>query len=271
MRGLLSFSVYTHLHIALGAALLTASSFWQWGRPLEGWSLPLAFFACWWIYALHRIYSNRSDKMKAERQAILQKYRAWNWGLLFVLPVVLLYLAAQLAGEVLEALLVPALLSLAYVLPIYKGWRLRDIPWLKIFLIAGVWSFVATVLPALELGRPISPYLFFERALFVLLITLPFDLRDLEQEAKAGVPTLVSSLGEKRSRYLIAALALLWWGMQAYTAPFFMLLASSICLLLIFVLLSRTHAQQNDFFFSFYWDGLLILYPLLIYLFKNLH
>ncbi|WCL81085.1 prenyltransferase [Saprospira sp. CCB-QB6] len=269
MRGLLSFFVYTHLHIALGAALLTASSFWQWGRPVEGWSLPLAFFACWWIYVLHRIYSNRSDKMKAERQEILQKYRVWNWGLLFVLPLVLLYLAAQLAGEVLEALLVPALLSLAYVLPIYRGWRLRDIPWLKIFLIAGVWSYVATVLPALELGRPISLYLFFERALFVLLITLPFDLRDLEQEARAGVPTLVSSFGEKGSRYLIVVLGLLWWGLQFFWAPDFVQMASSGSLLFILGLLSRTHAQQKDFFFSFYWDGLLILHPLLIYLFKT--
>ena len=77
--------------------------------------------------------------------------------------------------------------SVIYGLPIYKNgshlFRLRDVPGLKIFLIAFVWSYVTEGLPALINGEPIYYLALFERFLFIFAITIPFDIRDVNYDA----------------------------------------------------------------------------------------
>ena len=114
------------------------------------------------------------------------------------------------------------LLSLLYVIPVWKKgkkWiRIRDIPYIKIFLVAAVWSFVTVFLAFLAE----DPYWFpgvaewstaLQRFIFIFAITLPFDIRDLAHDRSSGLTTFANTLGvqgvKTLSNILLVSIAVL--------------------------------------------------------------
>lgn len=117
------------------------------------------------------------------------------------------------------------LLALLYVIPLWKTrrrWiRLRDVPYLKIFMVAATWSFVTVVYPFLAtdplwLPGPQEALTILHRFLFIFAITLPFDIRDREHDRQSGVVTFVSLVGTGRvktaGRFLLLITALVALG-----------------------------------------------------------
>ncbi|OGX81119.1 hypothetical protein BEN49_15930 [Hymenobacter coccineus] len=87
-----------------------------------------------------------------------------------------------------------AALALLYSWPLGR-WRgrpvaLRDVPLLKVFLIAGVWSLITVGLPVLALHRPWAEAqgLLDQRFLLVLALAIVFDIRDYGRDRAAGTP-----------------------------------------------------------------------------------
>ncbi len=111
--------------------------------------------------------------------------------------------------EVLWVLLPLVLLTLAYefpAIPGFGGLRLRQVPYLKIFLIAGVWAATTVVLPVIHAGHQVpvgsTLLLVLERFLFVFAITIPFDLRDRIYDRSQGLKTLPHKLGAANTQRL---------------------------------------------------------------------
>jgi 4-hydroxybenzoate polyprenyltransferase len=223
--------LYSNIFIALCALAITAQSLFlldirRGVVPVStdvlfyGALLGLVFFATWFIYALHRLVSWRklNARLDIPRFQIIGAYQSH----------IKLYATAAAIGAAgcffyLEwitqlALLLPALLSLGYVLPFLgkRQLRLRDLHFVKIFLIAGVWGYVTVLLPWLEttskkaIIEPLPWGLFLERSLFIFIITLPFDLRDWELDVHHAVKTIPTALGPRRTIQLGLSLLLLW-------------------------------------------------------------
>ncbi len=97
------------------------------------------------------------------------------------------------------------LLAWLYVASFESGmleWNgLRRFGVFKLAIIAGVWTTVTLVLPALESGIPLMnmPFalLVLKRLCFLIAITLPFDARDEMQDRISGVRTLAVLYGAK--------------------------------------------------------------------------
>lgn len=99
-------------------------------------------------------------------------------------------------------LLIPmGILSLFYVVPIpFVNKSFREINYAKIFLIALVWSLIIVGLPFIEsLGLDIEIKTFFlafgQCFLFILAITLPFDVRDLPFDKNSDLKTIPLVIG----------------------------------------------------------------------------
>lgn len=79
---------------------------------------------------------------------------------------------------------IPGFLSAVYALPLHRRLKgLRQVYGLKIFVIGLVWAFVTVLLPfvyAYELlfSEPEIYAAFLQRLLFVIALTIPFDIRD---------------------------------------------------------------------------------------------
>ena len=101
----------------------------------------------------------------------------------------------------------PALIAIGYSMPVFaraRWQRLRDVPFLKLVLIGTVVSFVTVTLPYLSaydvqsLKSTKHLLLFAGRVFFILAITIPFDIRDMNYDGKFGLKTLPLTMGVKR-------------------------------------------------------------------------
>ena len=153
------------------------------------------------------------------------------------------------------------LVSVSYSLPFmrYKGKRggLRMLPGVKLFHIALVWTLSTTGLPLVELiaaGHAIDWYLAWYHAglrfLFLLLCTLPFDIRDIRQDAYYHLKTLATLLGKERAStlcYLIVFLhtALLLVAPYAMELKVGLVLANLLLLLLLRLLIFKNKVHYH--------------------------
>lgn len=262
----LNWLLYSNVFIALCALGMTVQTTYL--LPEKTIASPalmgLVFFSTLAIYALHRLVSARKvgDALPIERFAIIRHYQRHIWGYtgmgvlgaagcFFILPL-----------RVQSSLLLPAVLSLGYVLPFLKrGRRLRDLHYLKIFLIAGVWAYVTVGVPGWEAGAACEPLLIMslERALFIFLITLPFDLRDAPLDAYHAVKTLPTQLGVRRTLYIATGIALAWAILVGYwyTAPVtYALWLSGIY---AWILVLYAPKVQHDYYYTGLLDGTMLV------------
>lgn len=101
-----------------------------------------------------------------------------------------------------------AFMTFFYAIPLFKIGKLevsfRNFPMIKIFSIAIAWAGISVFFPLYEANYQFSSavYLeFFQRILFLLAITIPFDIRDMNADSKS-LKTLPQTLGISNSKAL---------------------------------------------------------------------
>lgn len=109
--------------------------------------------------------------------------------------------------NVLSLLMICVLISTFYVIRFGKR-NLREIPFIKIHLIAASWTSLLIIFPMLNEGE--SNHLFeigMAHYAYVLAVTIPFDIRDLKYDLK-GQGTIPQLIGVSASKMLAIALLL---------------------------------------------------------------
>jgi hypothetical protein len=155
----------------------------------------------------------------------------------------------------------------------FLRFTIRDIPFLKIFIISFSWTYLTILIPAIINDIPFDYYLIsniFIRFLFVLAITIPFDIRDLNFDK---VITLPSSLGIENSK-MISYISLLFcefiililWLYNYLFISFFISLLITFEITALFIFFTKK--DNKELFFGFYIEGLSILMFVLIYIGK---
>ena len=239
--------------------------------PLMG----LLFCATLLVYALHRIVgiSRLKDFLEEERYAVIYRFRKHIriYAILGGLGAAFFFL--QLPRQIQLELMLPGIISLAYVWPVLTGQRrLRDINHIKIFLIAIVFAWVTVRLPAIEAGYSAINFsmllLILERSLFIFAITLPFDIRDLVVDQHSKVKTIPSIIGIQNSQILAYCALLIAFALIAYNSDFYtfwqsMALGISYLSTAFFIRLSST--QKHDYFYTGLMDGTMIIQFLLVF------
>jgi len=104
-----------------------------------------------------------------------------------------------------------------------------------------------------------------QRYLFVLVATLPFEIRDLKLD-DPNLSTWPQKLGIQKTRWLGGLLLLLFVFLEIYhsISSNFLLVFGMAILLMGFVL--RSKAKQSKYFSSFWVEGIPILWLILKYI-----
>lgn len=144
----------------------------------------------------------------------------------------------------------------------------RNIPYLKIFLIAYVWASATVIFPMLHedliIQTPKIIGLFFERFFFTLAITIPFDIRDKEGDKKVGLNTLVSLLSPQRSKILALSLlivcAILIYNFHTNYFIHFVIVYVLTAFLILF-----SSNKRSEWYFTGFIDGLFVLEFLILF------
>jgi 4-hydroxybenzoate polyprenyltransferase len=184
------------------------------------WALTcLVLSATILVYSVHRSKNYQSIGVEPPTRYLWHlHYQPAYYFTLAGSAVLLLYSLFSLPSILIYCLLPLGILSIAYSYPIFPFWPqifpLKRIPYLKIFLIAFAFSSVTVLLPIISAKGLLSiassdVLLFFgERMLFILAITLPFDIRDLDQDITEGVKTIPALIGVRKTVVLSAVLLL---------------------------------------------------------------
>lgn len=273
---ILDFLVVSNVYVAMGVYSLTWLSMHTY--QLDGLSLAFfVFFSTMFAYNFMRLMRVHPMLLEGDskRHQNIYKLRFTLWCLCVISGFFSVFFLVAIYKPILVVLLFMASISIAYALPVYKKsgvWlRLRDLPGVKIFLIAIVWSLVTEGFPALLAGGKLNVLPLLERFLFVFAITIPFDIRDLRFDDK-GLATIPLVFGVRKARW-IGIIALFFAELILAYRCFFLdnfdtLGAISIYLVyeLSAYLIYRSHPQLQERFFTLGVEGMSILMGLLFFL-----
>lgn len=238
--------------------------------------LAMLFCSTVGLYNFAMLLQKPANPEKSKHRRVRWFYRHYRLvvsiTLISTISIIPLALFMSLTSLVLLAFL--GITSVAYNLPLFsfqdRRFGLRNIPGLKLFLIAFVWALSSVLYPVVEYGHDLSMEktvaLIGFNFLFITAITIPFDIRDLFQDAYYQMKTLPVLLGERKARYVSQACLIGCWILLLLLTrgitPHFIGLGAS--LILTHYIVNQSSKSHNEFYYFFYLDGLMIFQLLLV-------
>ena len=151
------------------------------------------------------------------------------------------------------------IISFCYAIPFGPSMGLRFIPGIKIFLIAICWASFAAVGVCASTGS-VTLMVVVKSILWVVLLTLPFDVRDMDKDAQK-LKTIPQLLGLNKTRVLGFVLALIIIFLIDQTVPISNLqYAAYVVLALVLMCYIRMHPKRHLHFTSFWIEGIPLLW-----------
>jgi len=158
------------------------------------------------------------------------------------------------------------------LIPLSKKKRIKDYGFIKIFTLSLLWTLVTVWFPVVNLSfeKNIFAFVFIRRFVFMFVLCLLFDIRDIEIDRKENINTIAVFFGKKKSYFLayislvvfvvLSLLQFLYFGNAGVLIA--MLLSSAIT----FFTVELTKKTNSDFVYLAGIDGMMLLQALLVYL-----
>ncbi len=167
------------------------------------------------------------------------------------------------------SLLGPVMISALYSLPVIGSRRLRDLPYIKIFVIAAIWTWITVLWPLAGQSFAHVWSLAAACCLFIIAITIPFDIRDQLVDQLSKLPTLVTVLGPESAKRLAAGLLLIAGALILYSyTREIVSLDYALALLITYViswrLIVAADQTRPERYYSGHIDGVMTI-PLIAY------
>jgi len=274
--------IQSNIYISLAAVALTVATQVQLGmHPQWHPYLFIIFFATLFEYNLHRLITVLTNKeaLKSEKHRWVNENMKAFYLMVFISIVGFGVVALLAKKEVLVTFTPIALITVLYSIPVSANpkhlSRLREIPYLKIFMIAAIWSASTILLPIVQSSETFSQTHIFamlsERFFFILAITIPFDIRDLEADGQQELKTIPMLLGKRNSlklSYFFLSVFLL--SSASHYAPekeWMILLAMCLSGITTYFFLKMDYFKRMPFYHYGILDGTLLLQGILVIIF----
>lgn len=277
MKGLVGvwkFVVFTNLLIASAAASQVLLSYAIFQIPLNSYIVVLEFCATLLLYNLSIWLSKPKDYSQSPFERTRWIFGNLRWFWIFNSLAVLASCSAflKISFETQIYLIFIGVISLVYALPIVKlngQWKsFRHVPYAKVFHIALIWSLSTVGLVYIESYEHLQEfdwsellYLLLCKFLFILFVTLPFDIRDVKQDSYYHLKTLPVALGVSKAQnicYIFGMLHMLFVAFMP-TAMGVKLGMIACDILVIYLLRSKIFKQKDSFLNVYLLDFVLVI------------
>lgn len=159
-------------------------------------------------------------------------------------------------------------------LPFAKKRRIKDYGFLKIITLSLLWTLVTVWFPVS--GHAYDPvlfaFVFVKRLVFMFILCLLFDMRDIEVDKSENIKTLAVVVGLKKSyllSYILLVVFLLLCLWQYFYLPQMQfLIPMIISAAATLVTIEITKKSNSDFVYLAGIDGMMLLQAILVYLFS---
>lgn len=274
--------LFSNVFIALCAVAQGGLTYLLLSLPLDGVVLTILGCSTLALYNFSMILGKppQPEKSRFRRVRWVFKHERSLWGWTGLAVVILLALGLQLHWPAFLLLGAMGAMGLAYNLPVLpiQGKRhwvgLRQITGLKLFYIGLMWAMSNVLLPVARAyyeGVVIDGWqvvqLFVWVFLFVVAITIPFDIRDIYQDRYYGLKTIPVMVGERKALALSAALLVLhacWIWISGY--PLHVRIALSVTSAICLVMILFPPVKKNEYYYFFLLDGMMALQFLAVWI-----
>lgn len=186
----------------------------------------------------------------------------------------MIFFGVQLSSETLAAIAIFALFTFLYTVPLLKHRNLRTLGGWKIFIVSLVWAGVTVIVPtiAAKISVNVDCWLTFtQRFLIVVVLTLPFEIRDLKHDS-SSLQTLPQMLGLKKTKLLgtiLLFVAVLLEGIKDKFEYNYFATLIIVCTIAT-VLLMASEIKQSKYFAAFWVEGIPVFWISLLLLLSQL-
>ncbi len=160
-----------------------------------------------------------------------------------------------------------------YAVPFLRKKNLRTFSGIKILIVSVVWAGVTVFVPMVEASMTLTTacwLAFFQRFLLVFVLTLPFEIRDLQYDI-AQLKTIPQQIGVQKTKILgtgLLMIALLLEGFKDGNALYF-LYGFVVLTGMVGVALVQAKKKQSEYFASFWVESIPIVGCCVVLLFRH--
>lgn len=271
------FVLFTSLFSALCAVALCMATekLLLHGMPPVFSSLHFFIMGCTLVvYNVHYLIKKSTAEL-SDQYAWVQKNRKWNYAFLILGFLLSIAFVFQMPHAVWQVCMLLALFSFAYslpILPLKQKHRLKDFGWVKIILLAIVWTSVTAVLPILFWHSSLLqfPFELLIRFVFLFVLCLAFDVRDMEVDLEAGIYTLPNKIGLQNTDTLIRVLLFVFFALALIQyfrfALLLRLIINIVSALLTLIAIRFVRKYPSDYNYILLLDGQMLLNGILLLL-----
>ena len=275
LKRIFEFYVFSNIHVALAGFCITKITLLKFGYS-ESLTPLFVAFSIIVSYNFIRLYEIKYDRLNWLKEWFV-KHMLQLFILSFIAILGLIYsmFFTNFDKRSIYVLIPFGFMTFFYVIPLFKIGNIevsfRNFPAIKILSIAISWAGISVFFPLFEVGYSFTNtvYLeFFQRILFVMAITLPFDIRDVRTDSKA-LKTIPQLVGLKKSKFVGIGLLIFFTGIDFFklaTSQSEIIVTFSIAIISALFLLYSS--ENNSRYYSSFWvESIPIIWFILIYLF----
>jgi len=267
--------IFSNLIISLSAGILCLGIGSYFSHDLEWQKALFVFFSTLCVYNFQRILKINSKSTLSDQMNWMTKHRFASYTFTLIGAIGCIYLFVNYFFHPYYFLLfIPAgIICLLYALQ-FLSWKkntisLRDIPFIKIILIAIIWSVSCFWFPVLKnptLSALEKILLSFVGFIYIISVTIPFDIRDLKYDS-VSQKTIPQILGWKRAKILsILLLFLSFSGLVILSYGLIESIYFWFAFALHFTLLLGVKPDNPNYYFSGFIDGVITTLGIALYL-----
>ncbi len=268
IKRIFDFYIFSNIHVAFAVFCLTKITLLS--HSIESNLLPwFVFFSTITSYNFIRLY--KVFDINSWTSKFVKQYKKGILGLTFISLLIIIYLSFLLKLTTLLTLIPFGLFTLFYVIPLpikkNNSLTLRSVAFLKLFLIAISWAGTTVLVPMInydiELGDN-EMVTFIQRFLFVVAITIPFDIRDINFDA-INLKTIPQIFGVQRSKTVGLLFLMMFLGLEFLKNPMEIEQFRIHLIIAVFslIFLFRATSKQNKYYSAFFVESLPIVWFLL--------
>ena len=274
LKALLNFYLYSSLHIAIAASAFSLEICYLFDIDINYYLLAFVFCSTIFIYSIHRIIGINTvpDVLSTGRYSVIRRFKSHIYIYAVLSVILIVFLLFKIPQSSLIYLIILGMISLSYTLPVFSSKkRLRDFDFIKIFLIAISWALISLLQYSGNYLSMIVALVFIEHSLYILSITLPFDVRDLEVDQSNNVKTLASYWGHSKTYKWAYGLMFVCWGitlLAIYNHLNYLniniILLISVAYLFSAGCIRLSRNKSSDYYYSGLLDGVIILRSIIL-------
>lgn len=227
------------------------------------------FFSTHFSYNIHRLLGAKPKDVSyiSQRQYWHNNHILFQWISTLLSAIFCILFAFSIGITKLFILAPVAFISVFYNLKFFRL-PLRNLPGIKLFLIAFTWAYTSTVFPVFVTNTVFSvPVLLLEfgrQFLFIVAITIPFDIRDLHYDPK-DLKTIPQLIGIDKSKWLSALLLFTALICDTFIHKPYYLISDSITFIFCLFLIKESSPHKSDRYYLLWMDGMIILQSILVF------